>query len=64
MDRDTFKTVIHPLLGEDCLPVINWLKRKLLSELKCPTCDQKMNWTKYAKTMLCLEMPEQILHKV
>ena len=52
MDRDTFKTVILPLLGEDCLQVINWLKqRKLLQrELKCPTCDQQMNWTKYAKT--------------
>lgn len=52
MDCDTFKTVVLPLLTEDSLPVINWLKqrRMLKSEVKCPSCDSEMNWTKYAKS--------------
>ena len=52
MDRNTFLDVLLPLLREDTLPVINWLKHHnlLASEVNCADCGQKMNWAKYTKT--------------
>ena len=47
--HETFKYVVLPLLLEDPLPVINWLKqhRLLRKEVKCGSCDNAMNWTKH-----------------
>ena len=52
MDRDTFQTVVLPLLTEDSFRVIIWLKQRqmLKSEVKCDSCENEMNWTKYAKS--------------
>ena len=51
MARDTFRSVVLPLLQEDPLPAINWLKqhRLLRSEANCGSCDSAMSWTKHAK---------------
>ena len=51
MARDTFRSVVLPLLQEDPLPAINWLKqhRLLRSEANCGSFDSAMSWTKHAK---------------
>ena len=52
MDRNTFQDVLLPLMREDTLPMINWLKHDnlLASEVNCTDCGQKMNWAKYTET--------------
>ena len=49
MDWNIFQDVLLPLLCEDTLPVINWLKHHnlLAREANCTDCGRKMNWTKY-----------------
>ncbi|XP_068207101.1 uncharacterized protein [Palaemon carinicauda] len=46
MDRSTFTEVVKPLLGEEMLPVIDWMKNKslILLELKCESCSTFMTW--------------------
>ena len=51
MDRQVFHDIIKPLLIDDTLPLINWLKENeiLPREKYCNGCEKKMNWTKYKK---------------
>ena len=48
MNRAIFHTEILPLLGEDPLPAIEWMKQRrlLASVVKSDACNEEMNWTK------------------
>ena len=47
MDRAIYQNIVKPLLVEDPLPVIIWMKQHglLRRELKCQHCDKNMKWT-------------------
>ena len=53
MDRDTYRDVVQPMLAEDNLPAINWLKKVglLRKEVKCIACQQPMTWNKYSSSI-------------
>ena len=44
-----YNEIVKPLLSDDPLPVINWMKEnKLLHrELKCEMCKENLKWVKY-----------------
>ena len=48
MDRRIYNEIVKPLLVDDPLPVINWMKEKKLlpREVKCELCEETLNWTK------------------
>lgn len=51
MDRSTFTEVVKPLLGDDCLPPIDWMNNKSLirRELKCESFNAVPLWTVMCK---------------
>ena len=53
MDRTIFERQIKPLLIEDPIPVITWMKNKELisREMRCGCCNFVMNWTKCASNL-------------
>ena len=57
MDRSTFTEVVMPLLGEEMLPVIDWMKKKkkkkslIRGDLKCPSRSTFVNWTKRSASL-------------
>ncbi|XP_042238728.1 uncharacterized protein LOC121877180 [Homarus americanus] len=52
MPDNTFQTDVLPLLCENPLPVINWLKQHglLKHEMHCQSCHNRMNWTKHSRS--------------
>ena len=52
MTRNIFQETILPLLTDDPIEVIRYLQLKKLikEELKCETCCENMNWTRYSRS--------------